>query len=127
MIKILIIDDTRSVHAFVKNLLSKSKEVECVSAYNGAEGLEILKSNLNFDIVLLDWEMPIMNGPAAFEEMLKQNIKIPTLMMTTKNSVEDIQRMLNLGVAEYLLKPFTIDILFSKLEFVTGKVLPYAA
>lgn len=48
-------------------------------------------------------------------------------MMTTKNSAEDIQTMLNLGVSEYLLKPFTAEILFQKITFVTGQELPYAA
>ena len=49
MFKILIIDDTKSVHAFVKNLLSKSNEIEATSVFNGAEGVELLKNNNQLD------------------------------------------------------------------------------
>ena len=55
------------------------------------------------------------------------SLKAPTVMMTTKNAPEDIAMMLEMGVAEYLMKPFTIDILFEKIEAVSGRVLPYAS
>ena len=127
MFKILIIDDTKSVHAFVKNLLSKSKEIETVSVFNGAEGVELLKKDTSFDLIFLDWEMPVLTGPETFQKMKEMNIKIPTIMMTTKNAPEDIAKMLGMGVSEYLMKPFTIDILFEKIEFVSGRAFPYAA
>ena len=127
MFKILIIDDTKSVHAFVKSLLSKSEEIVCRSVFNGAEALELLKMENDFNVIFLDWEMPILDGPSTFQRFLDLGIDIPTLMMTTKNSPADIQKMLQMGVAEYLMKPFTIDILFEKIEFVTGKAFVYAA
>ena len=86
-----------------------------------------MKVDSKFDLILLDWEMPVLNGPGTFSEFKKMELKIPVVMMTTKNASEDIQTMLNMGVAEYLLKPFTIDILFEKIEFATGRLLPYAA
>lgn len=127
MFRILIVDDSKAVHAFVKNLLSKSKEVSVTDVYDGLQAVELLKQNKNFDLILLDWEMPNMDGPTTFGHFVKMNLGIPTIMMTTKNAPEDISKMLNMGVSEYLLKPFTIDILFEKIEFVSGKALPYAA
>lgn len=127
MVKILIVDDTKSVHAFVKSLLARSSMIQTTSVYNGTQAIDLLNVNRKFDIILLDWEMPIMTGPQAFDEFTKMGLKIPTVMMTTKNSVEDISKMLEKGAAEYLLKPFTIDILFEKLERASGKVLSYAA
>ena len=127
MFRILIIDDTKSVHAFVKNLLSKSNEIETTSVFNGALAVDLLKENRNFDLIFLDWEMPVLNGPAAFSELKKMGVTIPTIMMTTKNEPQDIQDMFNQGVAEYLMKPFTVDILFEKIEYVSGKVFKYAA
>ena len=127
MFQILIIDDTRSVQAFVKSLLAKSPEFQVTSVYNGAEAIELLKSGKKFDLVFLDWEMPVMNGPETYAEMKKSHFDFPTIMMTTKNAPEDIEKMLNMGVSEYLMKPFTIDILFEKMEFVTGKAFTYAA
>lgn len=127
MFQILIIDDTRSVQAFVKSLLAKSPEFHVTSVYNGAEAIELLKTGKKFDLVFLDWEMPVLNGPETYAEMKKHGFDFHTIMMTTKNAPEDIEKMLNMGVNEYLMKPFTIDILFEKMEFVTGKSFSYAA
>ena len=126
MFRILIVDDTKSVHAFVKDLLARSCDIHTASVFNGAEAIRLLQENKNFDLILLDWEMPVVSGPEAFEEFKKMKLAIPTVMMTTKNKAEDIERMLGMGVSEYLMKPFTIDILFSKMESVSGRALPYA-
>jgi CheY-like chemotaxis protein len=127
MFKVLIVDDTKSVHAFVKSLLLKSPEIEISSVFNGGEAVELLKKQGNFDLILLDWEMPVLNGPETYQAFKAMNLKIPTIMMTTKNDPEDILRMFSLGVDEYLMKPFTIDILFQKMEWVSGRAFSYAA
>jgi two-component system, chemotaxis family, chemotaxis protein CheY len=127
MLNILIVDDTKSVHAFVKSLLSQSKNVKTTSVFDGAQAVHLLKENSDFDLILLDWEMPNLNGPDAFKQFLAMGITIPTIMMTTKNAEEDIVQMLNMGVSEYLMKPFTVDILFEKIEFASGQVLSYGA
>lgn len=127
MFKVLIVDDTKAVHAFVKTLLAKSPQILVTDVFDGQEAVDLLKKNQDFNLILLDWEMPILNGPSTFQEFLNMGIQIPTIMMTTKNAPEDIAKMLNMGVSEYLMKPFTIDILFEKIEFVSGQALPYAA
>ncbi len=127
MFNILIIDDTKSVHAFMKSILSKSPDIHTFGVFDGKQALEHLKSEKNYDLILLDWEMPVLNGPSTFQAFVEAGIKIPTMMMTTKNNPEDIQKMLEMGVAEYLMKPFTIDILFAKIESVTGKSFTNAA
>ena len=71
--------------------------------------------------------MPVLDGPSTFAEFNSRGIKTPTIMMTTKNSSEDIAKMLGMGVSEYLMKPFTIDILFEKMNSVLGQEVPYAA
>jgi len=127
MFRVLIVDDTRSVHAFVKSLLLKSNEIEVTSVYNGAEAVELLKETEHFDLILLDWEMPVLNGPETFQALKRMDAKIRTIMMTTKNDPGDIQMMFSLGVDEYLMKPFTLDILFQKIEWVSGRSFSYAA
>jgi two-component system chemotaxis response regulator CheY len=130
MFNVLIVDDTRSVHAFLKELLSKSEGIKVESAFNGLEAIRVLqnheKKNEKFDLILLDWEMPEMNGPDTVLEIKRLGIQIPVMMMTTKNGADDITKMLKIGVSEYLMKPFTIDILFEKMAFVTGRTLNYA-
>lgn len=127
MFNILIIDDTKSVHSFVKALLGKSPEIATQSVFNGKEALEHLQMNPNYQMILLDWEMPIMNGPDTCLQVRTKYPQIPVVMMTTKNAPADIQRMLESGVAEYLMKPFTIDILFEKIDFATGRNFKYDA
>lgn len=127
MLNVLVIDDTKSVHAFVKAMFQKTTQIRMESVFNGQEALELLKSGQAFDLIFLDWEMPILDGPSTFAEFNRRGIKIPTIMMTTKNSFEDISKMLGMGVSEYLMKPFTIDILFEKMNRVTGQEVSYAA
>jgi two-component system chemotaxis response regulator CheY len=127
MFKVLIVDDTRSVHAFLKALLAKAPGIEVTSVFNGEEALDLLEKDQTFDLLFLDWEMPKLNGPDTFQSYKKEGHTAPVIMMTTKNNPEDIARMLESGVSEYMMKPFTIDILFEKIEFVTGKVFSYAA
>jgi len=105
----------------------KASGIQTTSVFDGQEALTLLKTKPDFDLILLDWEMPNLNGPSTFSKLLESGYKIPVIMMTTKNAAEDIQKMLEMGVAEYLMKPFTIDILFEKIEYVTGKSFPYAA
>lgn len=127
MFRVLIVDDTKSIHTFVKSFLAKSAEVQTISVFDGQEAVELLKNQQDFDLILLDWEMARLNGPETFSQFIHMGIKIPTIMMTTKNSPDDISLMLNMGVSEYLLKPFTVDILFEKIEFVSGRLFSYAA
>lgn len=127
MPRILIVDDTKSVHAFVRALLSKSKTITTESVYDGVQALERLKQKNDFDIIFLDWEMPNLNGPDTLQKIKSLGISTPVLMMTSKNSPEDIARVLELGASEYLMKPFTVDILFEKMSFVLGRAVEYAA
>lgn len=127
MIRILIVDDTRSVHAFVKSLCANAKNIHLESVYNGKEGVERLQRPHSFDLVLLDWEMPVMTGPEALAEIVKIAGRPPVMMMTTKNQPDEIILMLKNGAAEYLMKPFTADILFQKISSVIGKEVENAA
>lgn len=127
MFKILLVDDTKAVHAFVKDLLKKAKDVQFTDAYNGLEAVEFVKRGEKFDLVLLDWEMPVKTGPECLNELNAMGFKSPVVMMTTKNSPDDIAHLLELGASEYMLKPFTVDILKEKIEFVCGQVFQNVA
>lgn len=118
-VRTLLIDDSRAVHAFVRDCL-KTTCLDLTEVYNGREGLEKLAKG-EFDLILLDWEMPEMDGPATLREIRKRGLKTPVLMLTARNSVDDITSMIGLGVADYIMKPFTADILVGKVEAVLGK------
>ena len=118
--KILCVDDSKSIHAFLQECLAPITEtIEHV--YDGQEAVEKLKSNLDaFDVIILDWEMPIKDGPTTFNELKALGLKTPVFMLTSKNNPSDIMQMIEAGVAEYMMKPFTADIVIEKIQQVLG-------
>ncbi|MDZ4083255.1 MAG: response regulator [Bdellovibrionales bacterium] len=122
MFKILLVDDTKAVHTFVKDLLKAATDIQFTDAFNGAEAVELVRKGEKFDLVLLDWEMPIKTGPECLNELKALGFPSPIVMMTTKNSPDEIAHLLEIGAAEYMLKPFTVDILKEKIEYVCGQV-----
>ena len=125
--RILIVDDSKSVHNFCAELFKKAKGVELVSAFDGDEAVAALMTEGPFDVVLLDWEMPKKPGPQTLADIKARGIQVPVVMMTTKNSPDDIMKMLQAGAAEYLMKPFTADILFEKIAYACGRPLSHVA
>ncbi len=116
--KILVIDDSRAVQAFVQTCL-QGPTYELISAQHGKEALG-LATSMKPDLVLLDWEMPVMDGPTFLTEFRKLEPKTPVVMMTTKNDPSEIAEVLQLGANEYIMKPFTAEILKEKISFVIG-------
>lgn len=118
--KILIVDDSKHVHSIVVGML-ESVNYTALSAYDGKDAAEQLKNGLVVDLILLDWNMPEMNGPEFLKVVKDENLThAPIVMMTTENSIEKITEAMSLGAQEFIMKPFTDDILISKIEFVLG-------
>ena len=114
----LIVDDSRFVRGYLRGLLEE-KGIECEEAGDGQAGIDRLNDGLCFDLALVDWNMPVMDGL----EMLKQmralgfdNIKV--LMVTTEAENEFILRALDAGADEYLMKPFDDEALSEKLAML---------
>lgn len=126
MFRILIIDDTKSVHAYLKLILAKMDGATTESVFDGQQAISRLKKSQDFDLIFLDWEMPIMDGPQTLKELKKIQLETPIIMLTSKNEVADIELVLSLGASEYVMKPFTADILFEKINSVTRKEWVYA-
>lgn len=119
MSKILSIDDSKAVHAYLNDCFSGSK-IEVSHALSGEEGLKILSGPSKFDLILLDWEMPGLTGPEVLKEIMARQIQTPVVMLTSKNAVTEIADMLEKGAHDYIMKPFTPDIIISKVETILG-------
>lgn len=126
MFRILIVDDTKSVHAYLKLILVKVDGVTIESVFDGQQAVSRLKKSQDFDLILLDWEMPILNGPQTLKELKKIQLLPPVIMLTSKNEIADIELVLELGASEFVMKPFTADILFEKIDSVARKEWVYA-
>lgn len=114
MKKLLLVDDTKTVHTYMKAVL-KGEGFEYEDAFNGQEALALLEKH-KFDLVLLDWEMPIMDGPTTLKKIVECYPDLPVIMVTTKNAFEDITAMLEVGAKDYLMKPFTKELLLEKMN-----------
>lgn len=116
MTKILSIDDSRAVHAFIRQCLAGLK-VEITDAFNGKEGVVLATSKeKKFDLILLDWEMPELDGLGTLKAFKSASVQTPVIMLTSKNKTEEIAEILENGASEYIMKPFTADILIDKIE-----------
>src|SRR5665213_916470 len=106
MKQILLVDDSKPIHALVRALLSE-EQVTIHSAYDGAQGLTMAKS-IRPDIILLDVEMPEMDGYEACR-LLKLDAEIyniPVIFLTALASPENKVHGLELGAVDYVTKPF---------------------
>ncbi len=117
---ILIVDDSKSIHSFVTDIFKPTAHV-LTHVYSGEEALQQLEKQCNFDVVLLDWEMPGLNGPDTLVKMRKKHSKLKIIMMTSKNKIEDLTLAIERGASEYIMKPFSSDILLSRLDEVCGE------
>lgn len=116
---ILVVDDSKAIYAMVSQMLSSGGHTS-VWAQDGKIAMDLLKKGeVKIDVILLDWNMPNMNGPEFLEANIKDKFTTaPIVMMTTENSPDFIKKALSLNAAEYIMKPFTSDILFNKLSLI---------
>jgi CheY-like chemotaxis protein len=115
---ILSIDDSKAVHAFITRSLP-STEYNVIHAFTAEEGLKLTETHADtLTLILLDWEMPGMSGPELLPLLKTKFPKIPVVMLTSKNTPEDIEQMILAGAQEYIMKPFTPDILMQKIQAV---------
>ena len=118
--KVLLVDDSNSIAMVVGQMLNDAGH-EVARAKHGLDAVEIITKDSDFDVILLDWNMPEMDGLEFLKHNTENNlITCPIIMMTTENKPEKIVLALQNGAKEYIMKPFTQDILISKIETVVN-------
>ena len=118
--KILAVDDSKTVHLFIKSLFAGTSH-EVLKAMDGAEAVELVNNDSAIDLVLLDWEMPVKDGVTTLAEIRDNGNAVPIIMVTSKNDASNIIKALEKGANEYVMKPFTKEVLFEKISMVLGK------
>jgi two-component system chemotaxis response regulator CheY len=114
----LIVDDSRFVRSFLRGLLEE-KGIECEEAADGQAGLDRLHGDRIFDLALLDWNMPVMNGLDMLKELRAEGFNgIKVMMVTTEAENNFILSALDAGADEYLMKPFDDVALKEKLAML---------
>lgn len=114
----LIVDDSRFIRDFLRGLLQE-KGIECDEAADGQTALDLLHDDPDFDLVLVDWNMPLMNGLEFLQQLRAGGfIDLKVLMVTTEAENDNIVRALDAGADEYLMKPFDGEALGEKLAML---------
>ncbi len=115
--KVLIVDDFSTMRRIIKNLLRDLGFTNTFEADDGHTALPMLK-NGDFEFVVTDWNMPIMEGIQLLKEIRKDpNLKhLPVLMVTAEAKREQIIEAAQAGVNGYIIKPFTAGTLKEKLD-----------
>ncbi len=115
----LIIDDSRGMRSILRRML-QPVGFQTEEAANGRDGLDRLQQVGDFDLVLVDWNLPVMNG-LEFVRAVRSNRDyddVPLMMVTTETELSQIQLALESGANEYMMKPFTQEMLLGKLELL---------
>jgi two-component system, chemotaxis family, chemotaxis protein CheY len=115
----LVIDDSRTVRIILRQALAEAG-LEVVEATNGREGLDRLRAHDDVELVLVDWNMPEMNGLEFVQAVRaqRQYDAVRIMMVTTETEQVQVVRALGAGANEYLMKPFTKEVLFAKLSLL---------
>jgi len=116
-VKALIIDDSKAMRSILSRML-QGLGFEVLEASNGREGLERLQVHGSVDLALVDWNMPEMNGLDFIRTVrAKQSYDgVLLIMVTTETEMENVVRALAAGANEYVMKPFTQEIILEKLQ-----------
>ncbi len=115
-LKILVVDDESRMRKLVKDFLVKSN-YDVVEAENGSQALDIFYGQKDISLIILDVMMPQMDGWQVCQE-IRQYSKVPIIMLTAKSDERDELMGFQLGVDEYISKPFSPKILVARVEAI---------
>ena len=113
MKRILTVDDSRAIRLIVAKQI-RELGFEVVEAEDGEQGLVKLGEG-NFDVVILDVTMPVLDGPGMLAKMRERGDKTPVLMLTSESKRSIIVTLMKLGIEDYILKPFKGEELKAKM------------
>ncbi len=112
--KILIVEDDKKISSFIKRGLEE-EYFSIDVAYDGEEGFLLATLN-SYDVIILDWMLPKMDGVELCKKIRTSNITTPVLMLTAKSDIEDKVFGLENGADDYLSKPFAFEELIARVK-----------
>lgn len=121
-LKLLVVDDSSTMRRIIKNTLQRLGYEDIFEAENGVEAWDILDKNSDMGVLITDWNMPEMNGLELVKKTRADSrfVDIPIIMITTEGGKVEVITAIKAGVNNYIVKPFTPQVLKEKLEVVLG-------
>lgn len=120
--KLLVVDDSSTMRRIIKNTLQRLGHKDILEGGDGVEGWNALNTNPDVDMLITDWNMPEMNGLELVKKVRADSrfIDLPIIMVTTEGGKAEVITALKAGVNNYIVKPFTPQVLKEKLGAVMG-------
>jgi len=120
--KVLVVDDSSTMRRIIVNTLARLGYKDVVQGADGVEAWEAMQKNPDIGVVITDWNMPNMNGLELVKKIRAEEkyADIPIIMVTTEGGKAEVITALKAGVNNYIVKPFTPQVLKEKLQAVLG-------
>ena len=120
--KLLVVDDSSTMRRIIKNTLARLGYKDVLEGADGVEGWTQMDNNPDIDMLITDWNMPEMNGLELVKKV-RADARFkdtPIIMVTTEGGKTEVITALKAGVNNYIVKPFTPQVLKEKLAAVMG-------
>jgi len=121
-LKLLVVDDSSTMRRIIKNTLARLGYKDILEGADGVEGWNQMDTNPDIDMLITDWNMPEMNGLELVKKV-RADARFkdtPIIMVTTEGGKAEVITALKAGVNNYIVKPFTPQVLKEKLGAVMG-------
>jgi len=118
--KVMLVDDSSTMRRIQKKVLTTLGFTDVVEAADGLSAQVKLES-MHVDLILLDWNMPGMDGLTFLKGIREGGITTPVIMVTTEAQKENVVKALQAGAQSYVIKPFTPDVLEKRIRDVVSK------
>jgi two-component system, chemotaxis family, chemotaxis protein CheY len=121
-LKLLVVDDSSTMRRIINNTLARLGYENILEGEDGVQGWTVLNDNPDIEMLITDWNMPEMNGLELVKKVRKDPrfIDLPIIMVTTEGGKTEVITALKAGVNNYIVKPFTPQVLKEKLSAVLG-------
>ena len=119
-VRVLLVDDDEFARDIMISMLQELKVQAMTQAENGAVALQHMTSDLALDIVIADWEMPVMDGIEFTKAVRAQpdlaKAAIPIVMVTSHSQITEVKMARDAGASEFLVKPFSVSSLAKRMR-----------
>ncbi|MSR76705.1 MAG: response regulator transcription factor [Candidatus Omnitrophica bacterium] len=112
--RVLLVEDEKKMSSFIERGLSE-EGYGVDTAFDGEEGLALVNKN-SYDLMILDWMLPKLDGLALCKKVREKKLKTPIIILTAKDAVEEKIQGLDGGADDYLTKPFAFDELLARMR-----------
>lgn len=120
-IRVMLIDDSRTMRSIQRTMLTQLGVEEIEEAEDGQDALSKIGA-FRPDLVLVDWNMPVMDGLAFVKQARSRGYAMPIIMVTTESEKSKVLAAIRAGVTNYVVKPFTTEALAERIRETVSKV-----